>query len=81
VGTPCGDKDEAASFEGFVERRERGGGVYHQFCSLSIKVHERGNLGVDFGQGLVFQTFEFTHNGKEYKRFRPERQVVSGMKA
>jgi hypothetical protein len=79
VGAPCGNKDEAAPFKGFVERRERGGGVDHQFCSLSIKVHERGNLGVDLGQGLVLQTFEFTHNGKEYKNLSSERQEEKGM--
>jgi hypothetical protein len=79
VDAPCGNKGETASVEGFVERRERGGGVDHQFCSLGIKVHERGNLGVDFGQDLVLQTFEFTHNGKKYKELSSERQEEKGM--
>ena len=75
MDTASGYQGESATVERFFQWGKRSGGINYQVCLLCVKVNQGGYLGIDFCKGLILETFEFAHNGKEYKDLSLERQV------
>lgn len=74
MDTASGYQAESATVERFFQWGKRSGGINYQVCLLCVKVNQGGYLGIDFCKGLILETFEFAHNGKEYKDLSSERQ-------